>query len=39
MSGGKILDEIQITLRGDHGAYHNLWIDVVDNSLSRKWLA
>lgn len=38
MSGGKILDEIQITLRSDHGAYHNLWIDVADNSLSRKWL-
>jgi hypothetical protein len=39
MSGGKVLDEIQITLRGDHGHCHNIWIDVADNSLSRKWLA
>lgn len=39
MSGGKVLDEIKITLRSDHGDYHNIWIDVADNSLSRKWLA
>ena len=38
MSGGKTLDEIQITLRSDHGHYHNIWINVADNSLSRKWL-
>ena len=39
MSGGKVLDEIKITLRSDHGHCHNIWIDVADNSLSRKWLA
>ena len=39
MSGGKTLDEIQITLRSDRGTYHNIWINVADNSLSRKWLA
>ena len=39
MSGGKILDRIKIVLRSDHGSYHNLWIDVFDNSLSRKWLS
>ena len=38
MSGGKVLDRIKIVLRGDHGTYHNLYIDVFDNSLSRKWL-
>jgi len=39
MSGGKILDEIKITLRSDSGAILDVWIDVADNSLSRKWLA
>ena len=39
MSGGKTLDEIQITLRSNHGHYHSIWIDVADNSLSRKWLS
>ena len=38
MSGGKTLDRIKIVLRSDHGSYHNLWIDIFDNSLSRKWL-
>ena len=33
------LDEIEITLRGNNGIYSNIWIDVADNSLSRKWLA
>ena len=32
------LDEIEMTLRGPHGN-HSVWIDVADNSLSRKWLA
>ena len=34
-----MLDEIEITLRGANDSYHNIWIDVADNSLSRKWLA
>ena len=34
-----MLDEICITLRGrDADDVCNLWIDVADNSLSRKWL-
>lgn len=40
MSGGKILDEIKITVRDNDGrSYHNIYIDVFDSSLSRKWLA
>ena len=38
MSGGKILDEVKIVLRSKQGTHLNLWIDVADNSLSRKWL-
>ena len=38
MSGGKVLDEIKLTLRSNHGDNLDLWIDVDDNSLSRKWL-
>ena len=35
-----MLDEISITLRGlDDSDLINVWIDVADNSLSRKWLA
>jgi len=34
-----LLDEICITLRGNNDTYHNIWIDVDDNSLSRKWLS
>ena len=35
-----MLDEICITLRGAHADdVCNLWIDVADNTLSRKWLA
>lgn len=33
-----MLDEIKITLRNKHGDLHNLWINVDNNSLSRKWL-
>jgi hypothetical protein len=33
-----MLDEIEITLRGNNGNYRNIWINVADNSLSRKWL-
>ena len=32
------LDEIEIVLRSKDGATSNIWIDVADNSLSRKWL-
>ena len=39
MSGGKKLDEIQITLRSERGDCHDIWIDVANNSLSQKWLA
>ena len=40
MSGGKILDQIEITLRdATKQHYHTVWIEVNDNSLSRKWLA
>ena len=34
-----MLDEIEITLRGPDHSLHSLWIDVADNSLSRKWLS
>lgn len=34
-----MLDQIEITLRGANDTYHNIWIDVADNSLSRKWLS
>ena len=33
-----MLDQVEITLRGLNGTYHNIWIDVADNNLSRKWL-
>lgn len=39
MSGGKILDEIKVTLRSEHGRNLDIWINVADNSLSRKWIA
>ena len=32
------LDEIEIVLRGENDSNHTIWIDVYDNSLSRKWL-
>ena len=38
MSGGKILDKIKITLRAQDNSLLPVWIDVFDNSLSRKWL-
>jgi hypothetical protein len=34
-----MLDQIEITLRGRNDSFHTIWIDVTDNSLSRKWLA
>lgn len=39
MNGGKILDEIVINLRNDSGEIKPVYIDVYDNSLSRKWLS
>lgn len=39
MTGGKILDKIQITLRDIKTKDHlPVWIDVYDTSLGRKWL-
>jgi hypothetical protein len=34
-----VLDQIEITLRGQDHSVQTVWIDVADNSLSRKWLA
>lgn len=40
MSGGKVLDQIQIDLRNTKtGELLPVYIDVFDNSLSQKWLA
>jgi len=38
MTGGKILDRVQIDLRGESGLCP-VYIDVFDNSLSKKWLS
>lgn len=39
MTGGKILDQIEIKLQGHAPRQQkSIWIDVFDNSLSRKWL-
>ena len=34
----RMLDQIEITLKSNTGSTHTVWIDVADNSLSRKWL-
>jgi hypothetical protein len=40
MSGGKILDKIEMTLRNySTGDLHTVYFDVYDSNLSRKWLA
>ena len=40
MSGGKILDQIEMTLRNyATGDLHAVYFDVYDSSLARKWLA
>jgi hypothetical protein len=40
MSGGKILEQIEIELRDVRTQkQHTIYIDIFDNSLSRKWLA
>ena len=33
-----MLDQLEITLKSQTGSTHTVWIDVADNSLSRKWL-
>lgn len=39
MSGGKILEQIEIDLRNhSSGATHRLYLDIYDHHLSRKWL-
>lgn len=39
MSGGKILEQIEILLRGNNDEdLLSVYIDIYDNSLSRKWL-
>lgn len=39
MNGGNLLDQIEIGLRDKQDNVLTIYIDVVDNSLSRKWLA
>jgi hypothetical protein len=34
-----VLDQIEITLQSQDHSIQSIWIDVADNSLSRKWLA
>ena len=38
MSGGKILDKIEMNLRNKAGDLFPVYIDVYDSSLARKWL-
>jgi hypothetical protein len=38
MSGGKILDKIEINLRSKDRTLHPVYIDIYDSPLSRKWL-
>lgn len=37
-NGGMLLDQIEIDVRSDLGRIRTVYIDVYDNSLSRKWL-
>lgn len=39
MNGGKTLDKVEIVLRGSDGSRLPIYVDIFDNSLSRKWLA
>lgn len=40
MNGGKALDKIKITLRDRHHDHRlDVWVDVYDNGLSRRWLS
>ena len=39
MSGGKILEQIEIDYRSHDGYIKTVFIDIYDNSLSRKWLS
>ena len=39
MTGGKILEQIEIVLRSDDDqSFQSLYIDIYENSLSKKWL-
>lgn len=38
MLGGKILEQIEIDLRDAHDKVHTVYLDIQDNSISRKWL-
>ena len=38
-NGGKILEQIEMRLRGKDNSMHTVYINVHDSSLSRKWLA
>lgn len=38
IGGTQLLDEITITLRNNQGQLLDIYVDVFDNSLSRKWL-
>lgn len=40
MSGGKILEQIELVLRSDDGKnFTSIYLNIYDNSLSRKWLS
>jgi hypothetical protein len=39
MIGGKVLDQIEIDIRNRDGEIITIFIDVYENSLSRKWLS
>ncbi len=38
MNGGKILEQIELTLRSDRDEFTTVYVDVYENSLSKKWL-
>ena len=38
MNGGKVLEQIEMTLRSESGDLLPVYIDVYDHSLARKWL-
>jgi hypothetical protein len=38
MTGGKILEQVEIDIRDQHDHVMTVYIDVHDNSLSKKWL-
>lgn len=38
MNGGKIFQQIELVLRSERDEFATVYVDVYDNSLSRKWL-